>query len=58
MLPEIFGSTARTVLAGIAGALAGKGYIDASMSDTFVGVGLGILTLAWSIWQKKKAQKK
>lgn len=56
MLPEIVGSTIRTVLAGLAGVLVTKGYVDEGSVETIIGIGVGIATLAWSIWQKKRAK--
>lgn len=56
MLPEIIGSTVRTTLATAAGGLIAKGYIDATTLDMLIGGVIGLMTLGWSIWQKKKAK--
>lgn len=56
MLPEIIGSTARTVLASVAGYLVSQGWLDPTNKETLIGIGIGLITLGWSIWQKKRAK--
>jgi hypothetical protein len=56
MLPEVVGSTVRTIAAAGAGYLVNKGFIDAASTEVVVGIVIGVVTLAWSIWQKKRAK--
>lgn len=45
--------SARHVLTAIGLWLAKNGYIDASATEGFVGAGMMILGVAWSLWEKK-----
>lgn len=56
MLPEVIGSFIRTGLATVAGSLVTNGYLDASTFDMLAGGVVALVTLAWSIWQKKQAK--
>lgn len=56
MLPEVIGSFIRTGMATIAGSLVTNGYLDASTLDMLAGGVVALVTLAWSIWQKKQAK--
>lgn len=57
MLPEVVGSTVRTVLAAVAGGLVTGGYLDAETLNMLIGGVIAVMTLGWSIWQKKQAKK-
>lgn len=56
MLPEVVGSTIRTVLAAVAGGLVTNGYLDDSTLNALIGGIVAAVTLGWSIYQKKKAK--
>lgn len=56
MLPEVVGSTIRTVLATVAGGLVTNGYLDADTLNMLAGGIVALVTLGWSIWQKKRAK--
>lgn len=56
MLPEVVGSTIRTLLATLAGGLVTNGYLDADSLNMLAGGVVALVTLGWSIWQKKKAK--
>lgn len=57
MLQAIIGSMIRTVLAGYGGTLIQEGYITSDDLNAGTGAVIVIVTLAWSIWQKKRASK-
>jgi hypothetical protein len=49
---QVFG-VIRTVVAAVAGFLAGKGYLDASMVEGVAGAVATIAVAAWSVIAKK-----
>ncbi len=57
MLLAIAGAVIRTVLAGYGGSLVQEGYITADDVNAASGAVIIIVTLGWSIWQKKRASK-
>lgn len=55
MTSEQIGGVLRAILASLAGYVAGKGLITASIADQLVGAGVTIGVAIWSIWSKKPA---
>lgn len=53
--PEV-DSIIRAAAQGAAGWLVGAGHLDPTASVTISGIILGIVSLAWSIWQKRHAK--
>lgn len=47
------GTLARHALTTGAGYLVGQGLIDAAQAEILVGVGMGVVALAWSFWEKR-----
>lgn len=52
----VIGSIVRSLLTSFGGALVAKGFIDSAQLDSAVGAVVVLFTLAWSIWQKRKAK--
>lgn len=52
---SLIGSTARHVLTAGAGVLVTKGFVDADTANQLVGLGMGVVGLGWSYFNKKKA---
>lgn len=55
MSSELFLPIVRHLLQAVAGALAARGYIDDSISEAIIGLGVSAFTLAW--WGIEKAIK-
>lgn len=55
MTSQIFLPIVRHALQALAGALVAQGYLDASMTEAVIGLGVSAFTLAW--WGIEKAIK-
>lgn len=58
MSPEIIGAIVRTFLATLGGGLVADGMLNDATINSITGGIVAVITLGWSIWQKKKAAKK
>lgn len=47
MSSELFLPIVRHLLQAVAGALAARGYIDDSISEAIIGLGVSVFTLVW-----------
>jgi len=57
MTPEIIGSFVRAILQALAGGLVLDGVTTESTLTTIAGGITAVITVVWSIWQKKAAKK-
>jgi len=57
-LPEFIASVLRTALGSLAGVLTTKGILSADQTTGFIGAGLFVFTLGWSLFQKYQARKR
>jgi uncharacterized membrane protein YdjX (TVP38/TMEM64 family) len=55
MIIQIVGGIVRTVLAAYGGKLVESGLITADQLSQGIGAIIVVLTLLWSIWQKRRA---
>lgn len=51
------GGFVRHALTTAGGYLVGAGYLDAAQTETFVGGGMALFGVAWSIYQKHRSAK-
>lgn len=58
MTPEIIGSIIRSLLTSFGGVLVTSGYINSDQLNSLSGAAVILVTLAWSIWQKTRAEAK
>lgn len=57
-LPEIVAGGIRAGLTTLSGVLVSKGVLTSDQTTGFVGAGLFVITVAWSIFQKVQARKR
>lgn len=55
MTQEMLLGTVRTILASLGGYLVGQGLLDAELWLAISGAALALVSLGWSLWQKREA---